>query len=141
MVSFYNLWEKIDTNNDSEEKLPPDIADGEERLPPLLDSGDDSKSMEVIRIGMQVSKDFWDSFSKLCNNTEGFSELLGVREDQVSEWPAKIKANLDKVSQSDTQNKSNLVSTGEVPPQVSDNSGGNDASGPVTFPDATKPTP
>ena len=128
MGNFYDLWEKVD-------------ADGEEKLPPLLDSGDDSKAMEVVRIGMQVGKDFWDSFSKLCNNAEGLSELLGVREDQVSDWPAKIKENLDKVSQADTQSKNNLVSTGDGPPQMPDGGNGNDAMGPVTFPDATKPTP
>ena len=137
MAGFYDLWEKVDTADDGVT-----TTDDNEKLPPLLDSGDDSKAMEVVRIGMTVGKDFWDSFSKLCNNAEGLSELLGVREDQISEWPAKIKENLDKVSQSDTQNKSNLVSTGEDgPPQMPDGSSGNDAGGPVTFPDATKPTP
>ena len=127
MINFYNFWETLNAEED--------------KLPPLLDSGDDSKAMEVIRIGENVSKNFWDNFMRLCNNAEGFSELLGVRADQISQWPAKIKESLDKIQQSNKQKKNNMVSTGkESPPQMLDDTG-NDGAGPVTFPDATKPTP
>jgi len=102
MVSFYDLWEHM-----------------EESATPLMDSGEDSKSMQIIRAGKNLRKDderpFWDEFMELCSNSEGMAELLGVDSSKVIAWPTRIREIMDKIQGHDQESGDNPEDTSVVP--------------------------
>jgi hypothetical protein len=69
-----------------------------------------SKSVAIINKGLQFAKpgckDFWESFQELCNDADGFADLLGVSKEQVIRWPALIDAVLSQVRTSSDQSVS-----------------------------------
>lgn len=87
----------------------------------LLSSGEDSRSMEAIRNGLNLRKkdcgSFWDDFISVCGNADALAELLEIPKEKITGWPGKIKENLDKIQKLD--NKSNekdaVMSTGDMP--------------------------
>ena len=100
---------------------------------PLLDSGEDTKGMEVIRTGKTLEKNFWSNFIKICNN-DGFAELLNIKPNQTSEWASRIKSALDKVENMDSQKSRNkMLATGDNEPLAKDNDQGT-----ITYPSDTR---
>jgi hypothetical protein len=86
---------------------------------PLQGSGVDSKAVHVIRTGLNLRSkqecgNFWEDFLQVCNNTDGMSELLDVRPDQIARWSGKIREMLDKVNKSDSEEsgKKDILNTG-----------------------------
>ncbi len=104
MMSFEKLWNKLEILKEES---------------PLLDSGDDTKAMQILRVGLSY-EDFWDNFISLCQNSDGLAELLGVGSQYVSQWPLRIKENLDKVKKHDEQpenrekQKKEMLPTGQT---------------------------
>jgi hypothetical protein len=86
-LSFAQLWEQIEKDK--------------ARASPLMGSGEENRSLVVVRAGKILHKEgqapFWDEFISLCNNTEGMAQLLGVGKEMVATWPAKIQEALDKL--------------------------------------------
>lgn len=109
-VSFRKVWENIH----------PDAEHQGVHRSPLLDSGDSGEVLTAIRNGIHLRKkeecgNFWDDFISICNNSSALAALLGVKAEQVSSWPMKIKKALDKVEQDeDLDKKPELVHTGDV---------------------------
>src|SRR4051812_9976066 len=97
-MSFYKLWENIEDQQGQDH--------GEQHSDKIVD---------VIRIGNNLDKKFWDHLMQLANNADGLSALLGVSADKVSAWPSKIKEALEKGRQDDLPDKQRLVMTGEDP--------------------------
>lgn len=85
----------------------------------LLGSGDESRSMEAIRSGLNFRKencgDFWEDFMNICGNAEALSELLDVPKEKITGWPSKIRDILQKVKDADSQEDSGkeMLNTGE----------------------------
>ena len=72
----------------------------------LLDSGEDTKSLQIIRHGLNLkNENFWDNFISICKNVEALSQLLNVPEHVVRNWPASIKNNLEKIQDNKVQKK------------------------------------
>lgn len=94
VISFSELWEAMDKSRS-----------------PLMDSGEGSKADGAIRAGLDLRKDdersFWEDFMDLCSNSQGLSELLDVRPEQVSSWPEKIRKHLDDVENHDSESPTN----------------------------------
>lgn len=113
MVSFYDLWERMEDS-------------------PLMDSGEDTKAMQVIRAGKNLRKEderpFWEEFMELCGNSEGMASLLGVDSARVIGWPSKIQSMLESVDAHDDENGMDDADSKVVP------TGDND--GAVTIPNA-----
>ena len=66
---------------------------------PLMDSGLDSKALQVVRAGNELRGEdpsFWDDFVQLLSNSEGIAELFGISQEKVATWPHRIKMNLDQ---------------------------------------------
>jgi hypothetical protein len=80
MVSFCQLWEQLDK----------EVVGS-----PLMDSGLETKAVQAVRAGKNLRGEdgpsFWDDFIQLCANSDGLAELLGVRREQVTTWPKKIR--------------------------------------------------
>ena len=93
MVSFFDLWEYMENQT------------------PLMDSGEDTKSMQVIRAGNNLRKDderpFWEDFMELCSNSEGMAELLGVNSSEVISWPSKIRELMKTIQNHDEESGNN----------------------------------
>lgn len=74
----------------------------------LMSTGEETRSMQTIRAGMNLKENddesFWMDFMKLCSDSEGMSELLGVKEVEVRSWAAKVREALEKVKESNRQN-------------------------------------
>lgn len=87
---------------------------------PLLDSGDSGEVLTAIRNGLHLRKkeecgNFWDDFISVCNNSSALAALLGVRSEQVSSWPNKIRKALEEVEEEENQDKKpELIHTGDV---------------------------
>ena len=83
---------------------------------PLMDTGDETKGMAVIRSGKSLRNEengsFWEDLISLCSDAEGLADLLGVRREDVTTWPSKIREAMDKVQKHDMQ--------GEDKPEESD---------------------
>lgn len=82
----------------------------------LMTSGEESKAMQAVRAGNNLSPDFWNQFMSLCSNADGLSELFNINKDRVLAMPTRIKENLKKVENKDSQNgdeKESMLSTGE----------------------------
>lgn len=97
-ISFADLIEQLDKN---------DI---------LMTSGEETKAMQVIRAGNSLSPDFWNQLISLCSNSDGLAELFNVSKDRILAWPTRIKEQLKKVENKDSQNgneKESVLSTGE----------------------------
>jgi hypothetical protein len=104
MLTFLKLWELMQSQDDS----------------PLNSSGESSNAMHAIRAGMNLqgensNRSFWDDFLKLCNNTEGMSELLDVRPDQIAKWTTKIRNMVQQVENDDRNDidKKQVLPTGD----------------------------
>lgn len=109
MVSFAQLWEQIEMNKN--------------RPSPLMTSGEEERSLSVVRMGKDMHEDdevsFWDEFISLCGNSEGLSQLLGVSREKILSWPARIQEMLDKLEKhtaEDPSQKNNkeVIPTGET---------------------------
>jgi len=117
-LHFYKIWET----------LHPEETDDLDQSP-LMDSGDDDESLAAIRNGMTLRKkedcgDFWEDFMKVCGNAGALAALLGVRSEQVSQWSGKIRKALEKVKQSDSEDRSEkpeVIKTGNDGPLASQN--------------------
>lgn len=80
----------------------------------LLDSGDPSKTTELVKSGQQLDPEFWNHFISLCSDIETMGELLNVSTDEVSSWPQKIKEELSKINNEDEEKERSVVQkTGE----------------------------
>lgn len=107
---------------------------------PLLDSGEDSKAMELIRVGLGLDPNFWDHFMKICNNPEGLADLLNISTSDISNWSSRVKDALTKVQKTnDEEQRNKMIQTGD---------GGDDPiSDPdqekqqLSYPSDTRPTP
>lgn len=89
-MNFYKLCEQMS---------------GDQPKTPLIDSGLETKSMDVVRNGMQLRtgdcNDFWDDFISLCSNAEALSELLEVPTEKISKWATKIQDTITKIKNYD----------------------------------------
>lgn len=115
MVSFLRLWENMQDDDAG----------------PLDDSGLESKGMEVIRTGNTLRGksecgNFWEDFITICNDSQGLSELLGARSQEVQQWANKVREAREKVERADSQadKKNTMMPTG----------GGSDSSAPAQNP-------
>lgn len=74
---------------------------------PLMDTGEETKGMSAIRSGKGLRNEdegsFWDDFISLCSDAEGMANLLGVRRENVTSWPSRIREALEKVNKHDMQ--------------------------------------
>jgi hypothetical protein len=102
-VSFQRLWENMQTQR---------LKEADQK---------DSKAMEAIRTGINVSEDFWDNFLQVINNSEALSELLDVPTTKIGSWHSKINDALSKVKQADegpeVKKKNKMINTGEPDPE------------------------
>lgn len=80
MISFLQLLENMSQNKDSHHEL---------------------KAMEAVRVGKNISENFWDDFIMVTNNADSLADLLDVRVDQVTGWAAKIKKILAEIEEKD----------------------------------------
>lgn len=109
-VSFLKVWENIH----------PDAEHQSVGESPLLGSGDNGETLTAIRNGLHLRKseecgNFWDDFISICNNSTALAALLGVKAEQVSTWPMKVRKALDKVNdEDDEEKKPEIVQTGDV---------------------------
>jgi hypothetical protein len=133
-VSFFKVYDIM--LKEAQEILPVDTNNEV----PLLDSGEDSKTMELIRVGKNLNPEFWDNFMKICNNTEALANLLGISANDITNWTSRIKDALDKVEKTDVGGSRNkMLKTGD------------DNQGPIqdrdqekqqlSYPSDTRPTP
>ena len=109
-ISFYKVWENIH----------PDGEHQDTHRSPLLDSGDSGEVLTAIRNGLHLRKSedcgsFWDDFISVCNNSTALAALLGVKPEQVSSWPMKVKNALEQVTDEDDEDKKpELVHAGDM---------------------------
>lgn len=82
--------------------------DEEKRQTPLMDSGEENKSIIVVRKGNQLRKEgerpFWDDFIDMCGDAQGLSTLLQVEPQKIMKWPSRIREMLEKLKQHDAEN-------------------------------------
>jgi len=108
---------------------------------PLLDSGEDSKAMELIRVGESMDPNFWEHFMKICNNSEGLADLLNISTSDISNWASRIRDALAKVQKTDGEDRRNKML------QTGDGEGEEPAADPdqeksqLSYPNDTRPTP
>ena len=136
MASFFQLYTKILEDQEIRTEINPSSLSGSDGDTALLDSGTENKAMEVVRIGKNLSKDFWENFTRICNNTEGVADLLDVDAQKVSSWSSKIHEILKKVDSMDANKKNRMIDTGNSGPLAGDSDGGTS-----TSPGDTAPTP
>lgn len=136
MARFFEIYSRMQEEMEVLPKVQsPNTLDGDGDGP-LLDSGEDTKAMEVIRAGKALDKNFWENFIKICNN-DGFAELLKIKSHQTSDWASRIKGVLEKVENMDSQkNKNKMLATGDSEPLAKDND-----QGPISYPSDTRPIP
>lgn len=101
MITFYQLKEAM------------------EKMSPLMNSGEDSKTLAVVRTGKDMRKEdesqFWDEFVSLCSNADGLAELLDVNAEKVRSWPNKIHDALQQLEQHHLENPSEEEKTEVIP--------------------------
>jgi hypothetical protein len=136
MASFFQLYTKLLEDQEIRPTQDPKGLSGSDGDTALLDSGAESKAMEVVRIGKNLDKNFWENFARLCNNTDGFAELLDIDAQKVGGWSSRIHEVLQKVENKDANKKNRMLSTGNSGPL---SAGG--ADGTATTPGDTSPTP
>ena len=102
MPSLLQLWDKVKLHENHEG--------------PLNSAEGDASAIQTIRFGLGLRSDkgntFWTDFLKMCQNDQGFAELLGVRPDQVSSWSGKIQGLVNQVESEDNSGKNNVLPTG-----------------------------
>jgi hypothetical protein len=98
MISFDQVWEAM-----------------EKAKSPLMNSGDSSETIAIARTGEDLCDGkFWENFIKLCSNSNGMAQLLGVSPEKVIGWPAKIKNALEDLQKDkEEQGKTTLIPTGD----------------------------
>jgi len=96
--------------------------DKEKRITPLMDSGEEDKSMMIVRKGNNMRKDddrpFWDDFIDLCSDAQSLSMLLQVEPQKVMKWPSRIREMLEKLKQHEAENphkddRDEVIATGD----------------------------
>lgn len=118
-LSFYKVWNNMHPDPYNE-NIHPDSEYQGVGDSPLLDSGDSGEVLTAIRNGLHLRKkeecgNFWDDFISVCNNATALAALLGVKAEQVSSWPMRVRKALDKVEEDeDQEKKTKLVQTGDV---------------------------
>ena len=146
-MDFLKLWDKI--NEQSFEESPPEETPTEgnpedESKEALLDSGTGSEAEPVIRTGMTLRNkkecgSFWDDFIKITADAESLASLLDVDEDKIKNWESRIKEEIAKVEDADSEEKggekAGVIDTGNLDP-VADISG---AESPKDGPAETRP--
>lgn len=78
------------------------------------ESAENSKSILAIRAGLNVNPQFWEEFMQVCNQSSALAELLGVRQEVIGGWSAKIRTGLKQVEQMDRgiSTKAAMITTG-----------------------------
>jgi hypothetical protein len=78
------------------------------------------KVMNLIRHGNHVKSpkcgNFWDDFSKICNNADALSELLDVSKEKVTSWSGYINKIRNQVEAEDSNKidkKHKIIKSGE----------------------------
>lgn len=141
MVSFWQLNNRM---RESEELLPANSSQvthtvGSDGDTPLLNVGEDEQDEKIrnlLKVGKQLSDDFWENLIKITNNADSLAKLLGVPAAQISEWGTKINRALEKLgSDADQKERKKLVKTGNSPILAQDQDGT------ATYPSDTRPTP
>lgn len=136
MVSFLRICDRIKEDKETLPDTPNiDTLNGHGDSP-LLNTGEDTKSMEVIRSGLGLDKNFWENFIKICNN-DGLSDLLNIKSHQIGEWVPRIRTALKRVEEADRgKKKDKMIKTGDSFPKTAGNE-----DGAITYPQDTNPTP
>lgn len=105
MVSFAKMWEVVEKQKS--------------QTSPLMNSGEELGYINVLRTGQQLHKEkqtsFWDEFVSLCSDSEGLAQLLGVKREQVKNWPAKIRDGLNELEQHKAMNPQDKEDTQLIP--------------------------
>jgi hypothetical protein len=82
-----------------------------------LEKKDDSRAMEVIKKGMNLTKDgdFWDMFLSLCGDPEGMSALLGTSREKITGMDGKIRTMMKKIMDKDSsgEGRKKMIKTGD----------------------------
>jgi len=95
----------------------------EKRQTPLMDSGEEDKSMIIVRKGNQLRKEddrpFWDDFIDLCGDAQGLSTLLQVEPQKIMKWPSRIREVLEKLQaheaeSPDSERRDKVIPTGDT---------------------------
>ena len=147
-MDFLKLWDKINEQEEQPDDQPNDQpAEGnpeDESKEALLDSGTGSEAEPVIRTGMTLRNkkecgSFWDDFIKITADSESLASLLDVDEDKIKNWESRIKEEIAKIEDADSEEKggekAGVIDTGKLDP-VADISG---AEHPKNGPAETRP--
>ena len=82
--------------------------DKEKRQTPLMDSGEEDKSMIVVRKGNQLRKEddrpFWDDFIDMCGDAQSLGTLLQIEPQKIMRWPSRIREMLEKLQAHEAEN-------------------------------------
>jgi len=143
MSTFWKIYDQM--IKEANEMLPADTdkkfthtvdSDGDG---PLLDSGEDSKAMELIRVGINLDPNFWDHFMKISNNPEGLADLLNISTSDISNWSSRVGDALAKVKKTDGEDRRNkMLQTGDDGDPLADP---DQEKSQLSYPSDTKPTP
>jgi len=145
-MDFFSLWDKVNEQSFEEDQPDDQPSEGnpeDESKDALLSSGGGSEAEPVIRTGMSLRNkkecgSFWDDFIKITADSESLSSLLDVDEDKIKNWESKIKEEIAKVEEKDSEEggeKADVMDTGSLDP-VADISG---AESPKDGPAETRP--
>ena len=145
-MDFFSLWDKVNEQSfeeDQPEDQPEEGNPEDESKDALLNSGGESEAEPVIRTGMSLRNkkecgSFWDDFIKITADSESLSSLLDVDEDKIKNWESKIKEEIAKVEEKDSEEggeRADVMDTGSLDP-VADISG---AESPKDGPAETRP--
>lgn len=78
-----------------------------------LEDNETDVNMNVIRIGLNQSPDFWDKFISLCNNAGDLAVLLEVPKHRIMQWGPKIKKLVEQAKhQQGIAKKNRMIPTG-----------------------------
>lgn len=82
-----------------------------------LDDKEDGKAMEVVRKGMNLTKDgdFWDMFLSLCGDPEGMAALLGTSREKITGMDGKVRGMMKKIMDRDSSaaDRKKMIKTGD----------------------------
>jgi hypothetical protein len=56
----------------------------------------DEQALEAIQNGLNVDENFWQNLLMVLNNTEAFSNLLGIPAIKMNKWRGRIQKYLTK---------------------------------------------
>lgn len=78
------------------------------RHTPLMDSGEEDKSIIIVRKGNNLRKEdersFWEDFIDLCGDAQSLATLLQVEPQKVMKWPSRIRDMLEKLKAHEAEN-------------------------------------